>query len=328
MQNSKFFAILIFAITLFGFTNCDRVNFSTLNSPPQQNSNSSAASNTDSGNGDGYGGKPTIFDYSDNQNPCKELSTRGRPLPNSQIFKYSNKASLTRKECQDITPISIATSDVTMQLDGSLNYSGQSFLPSALNEFDLKVPNCPSGMMFKPVVQHNNLLYSPLDLTDSSAWDTMQNSIAANLFGSFGGLPMFRVSRNVDASVQTWLRLNEYILLSPNRHYAFSFFARADNAPELSMLIYDSAPLLVDVGVTWNLTTGAVMENRNVGLLEVATSATPVAGGFFFTYYFKTNSMIRGLDIGFAPKQTSIGNSIFAAGAQLEDMDSICMPSP
>ena len=66
------------------------------------------AGSLQSGNGDGYKGKPDSYGYSDPGNACPDKDSAGHPLPNKQIDYFNLSvpptAVLVRDNCQNLTP--------------------------------------------------------------------------------------------------------------------------------------------------------------------------------------------------------------------------------
>ncbi len=318
---------------LFNFQNCSNANF-TGSKPRTQNS----------GNGEGYSGKPDQFRYYDPSGPCSEIDRTGKPLPNEEIL-FQAKASaegryphLVRERCLDIAPVEINYSDLEFQpaSNTTFKYQGKSF--SALNppaDFDLVANPCPAGTSPIPGALRANMIVSAQDWRlklSAQGWlDHLGISVSLN--GSINSLPSYLVSRDDPASLEEYRRVSQYVTLASTTRHVFSFLARSGSRSGVTFRLYrsDIAPALDDtITVDFDLQTGT--SSVRVSTVPVATqvSVVPVANGYLCTVFFTTsaNSDQGVSDIGISPTYSGgigrVGDSIYATLAQLEKVDDIC----
>src|SRR4051812_44814763 len=103
-------ASAVYFSALMLFNNCE--------APVKFRSDSKSTVNS-SGNGDGYAGRPTIYNLNDANRPCSEIQTDGAALPNAQVLMSAGKADLVRDACKDVSPQPLP--DARVNGDGSLS---------------------------------------------------------------------------------------------------------------------------------------------------------------------------------------------------------------
>jgi hypothetical protein len=299
------------------FQNCDNIRFRESRAP--------AGEAQMSGNGDGYGGKITVYHHVDDQRPCSELGTTGRPLPNDSVFAYEEgKAQLVRERCRDIPPRDLAPAEFKIEASGDLTLAGRSFQPHVPTDFEAAAAVCPAGLNPLPAPVRNNLIDNALNLA-ADPWGTL-GGIAVGLNGSIASLPSYLLTRDRDASADPALRLDQFVPLKRNTRYAFSFLARRGSSGAVRLMMFDQSPTLVTGDARWSLADGSLIDSDQTNLTLVSHASRPVGEAFFYTIYFRTPNTVRGLDIGIAADDNGAGASIFATAAQLEDLSTFCGP--
>ena len=307
--------LLLLAVTL-PFQNCSSaLDFA--------GSSSSRATQDGGGNGDGYQGKPTIYDHYSSANPCPETGADGRALPNDQIFVFTLGAQKTRTACADIEPVALDMSQIAFSRDRStLTFQGETFA-SRPAETDFKVvrASCPSTMSPIANASRTNLFADSQDLNGAS-WSYAHGGTSAALHGSFLGLPSFLVSRPQTLPAdQWWKRPSKLVTVPGGKKYAFSFLAAPGSVSVIRFNIWQYQG--TDIALEVDLTTGALTQLPTPGTGSYTYDITPKGDGQFVTIYFDA---INGneLDIGVSPWTTNQGDSINTTAYQLESVESFC----
>ena len=286
-------------------------------------SSASRATQEGGGNGDGYQGKPTIYDHYSNASPCTDKGADGRALPNDQIFVFTNGAQNTRTACADIEPVALDVSQLVFSPDRSaLTFQGQTF-DSRPSETDFRVvkASCPSTMTPISSANRTNLFSDSQDLNGPS-WSYAHGGTAAALHGSFLGLPSYLVSRPQTLPAdEWWKRPSKLVTVAGGKKYAFSFLAAPGSVSVIRFNIWQYQG--TDIALQVDLTTGTLTQLPTAGTVSYTYDISPRGGGQFVTIFFDA---VNGneLDIGVIPWTTNAGDSINTTAYQLESVESYC----
>ena len=173
---------LAFAASMAAFQNCSKVDM-----------RSDGAAALNSGNGEGYSGKPTHYVYKDPLNPCA-ADASGVPLSNADLFD-DGQLKLVRQNCADVAPRALAASEYAISGDGrAISFAGATFAPAASDAGpSLFAPRCPAGRALIANAVPANLFADSQNLL-GLAW-FRHLGIGVSLEGSIAGLPFFSIAR-------------------------------------------------------------------------------------------------------------------------------------
>lgn len=282
------------------------------------------------GNGDSYGGKPTIFVHSEN-NPCSEKGANGQPLPKNEIFVFSNNtAQLVRENCIDLDlPLNIPFNDLTFTSPvGPILYQGKSFqMQPNQGDFSLVAASCPSPMVSKPSAKRTNLMLSSQVLTDTSVWFN-HIGIGVGLNGSLASLFRYQISRNSSVNLEYWRRIHQSDFpLSGGTPYVYSFLVEEGNLNEVNFILTQTS--FSALSLVLNISSGQVVEFQRNNIPSYSVTSYPVGKGRFFSVYFSLAG--GGLDtvIGITPNgvvshSPAFGDFIYGTAIQLEEINNFC----
>ena len=311
---------LLAPLVLF-FQNCSQANFL---------GGTSAQMSPGNGNGDFYGGKPTLYSHYETT-ACSQTGRDGKALPNGQILNDApGSFKLVRDNCADVAPSAIATGEI--QIDsGNLVYGGRSFSADpAKEDFSVLAANCPTGRTLKASPVRTNLIPNAQDLTNTATWWN-HDGITSSLEAAIAGHPAYAITRTDSARLDYWRRAHPDLALSASKTYAVSFFARAGNVGEV---YFAHAQGTATISVILDITTGTVRVFEQTGFTYLSTESRAIGNSRFFTIYFATPvslSTVAG-GLGFAPsgldsafnQSSRLGDTITLSTPQLEDVDSFC----
>jgi hypothetical protein len=273
-------------------------------------------------NGEGYGGKPTPYDFADQNSRCSEIGANGKPLPNSQIFLFaSGLAQLVRENCTDIQPRPLSSQEYSVDSSGNILYHNQIFIPNVnQTPFDVVAASCPAGktMLTNPV--RLSLMREPLDL-QASMWE--HPGLAVNLEGSLASLPLYQVQRNDPNALESWHRMAQSLIFETGQSYVFSFYVKPDATEKVMFTSY--YPNLQDFRVEFDLITGAATVYSTIGVNLISTKAQNFAGGLYINIYFQAQNNVHA-NIGMASSGQFLGSSVSATALQVEKLSNFCTP--
>lgn len=273
-------------------------------------------------NGEGYGGKPTPYDFSDANRTCADIGANGKPLPNSQIFLFSNNtARLVRENCADIVPRTLSIADYSFAANGNLIYQNQTFLRnSSQSPFDVVAATCPAGKTMLANATRTSFVQEPLDL-QSAVWE--HGGLAVTLEGSLASLPLYRVERNDPTALESWHRMAQSPILTAGESYVYSFYVRPDASEKAMFTSY--FPNTQDFRIEFDLVGGGATVQSAVGVAQVSTKARAFAGGLFISIYFQSLASTSA-NIGIASSGAFLGSAISTTALQLERISNFCSP--
>jgi hypothetical protein len=273
-------------------------------------------------NGEGYSGKPTPYNLLQPNMPCSEIGANGKPLPNSQIFEFSNAAvQLVRENCTDIQPRILDSHEYSRGSQGEITFQGKAFVLTPISDpFQVVAASCPPGKSLIPSAQRTNLLKDAINLT-SPAWE--HGGLGVALEGSLASLPLYRVERTDSNALESWHRMAQSPLLLAGEKYVFSFFAKPSSTEKVMFTSY--YPNIQDFEVEIDLLTGAASIKSAVGVNFLSSKAQPFAGGLYINLYFEVLSNVQA-NIGAASSGQFLGSSISLTALQLEKISNFCTP--
>lgn len=331
-MNNWLALVALTVVMVVGFQNC---------SAPKQFGSKSSSNTQMSGHGEGYSGKPDLYEFFDSRQPCSRRDRIGRPLPNFQIF-YQPKAGtatraphLVRRTCQDIDPVEINPSEITVSGTNAIAYQGMSFSGySPSGDFDVVASACPAGKSPIAGATRRNLMVSSLNWTNvaNGAWFWHQG-VGANLFGTIQSLPSYLIVRNDPNALNGYERASQFLNLQPNTDYVFSFVARAGTVMGATARLTRGsiAPNYEGLAVDFNFLTGTASIRSNSGLPPATVTMVPFGNGYLCTVYFRTTSMASfqaPIEIGVGPMDANyvanVDDSVIATAAQLESVSEFC----
>lgn len=274
------------------------------------------------GNGDGYTGKPSPYNYKDPLAMCLEKGANGEPLPNAQIFVFpSGGVQLVRENCADIPPRPLLASEYSFDASGNIMYQNQVYqLTPIQTGFEIVAAACPAGRTLLPNPDRRSLIGAPVDL-QSSAW--AHQGLTVSLLGSLASLPLYQVQRTDPAMLEGWRRLNQSLNLNGNETYVFSFFAKPDANERLLFTSFFAN--YHDLRVEFDLSNGNAFVQSSSGIKTLTTQTTAFAGGLYINVYFELNANSPA-NIGIASVGTTLGSSVAATAVQLERVANFCAP--
>ena len=319
------------AVLVVSFQNCDNSaqfgrDGSSFTEPylPDKNPPSSNLSGG-GGNGDGYGGKPTIFHQYDGS--CTEKNSFGEVLPKSTIFRYtSGNGHLARDNCKDLTdPVAIPAAELSVDVSGTkLTYAARSFDAHTPASFDVYAAACPTGWTPIANASRTNLFASPFDLANVNAWGRVDsNDFDVVADGVLGGLPGFRLDRA--RPQEAYVRVEQSVPVNRNRVYAVSVFAKANTSRSLLIQAFEANN---EFEYRFDIDTGAVISQYAAGATILGTTSHAVADGRYITVFYRTTNGASEQNLGFAPGEdpANVGDSIFVTAPQFEDVTTYCTP--
>ena len=274
------------------------------------------------GNGDGYQGKPTIYDYYSLIAPCTEVGASGAPLPNEEFFVYSSlKAKKVRSSCQDISPQPVTESEITFSSDRStLTYNQNTFTRRPpTSDFAVVAAGCPAGMTTIPGAVRTNIFLDSQDLNGPS-W-SYHPGVASLLDGTIAGLPRYSVYRATAPYGSYWYRPSQLYRLRPGTKYAYTFVAERQTNDVARVFIwqYQAANIVAEL----NLATGVPVIETADGVGNFSIQVRPLGKGYATTIYFDATST-EIADFGVASFGAAQGDSIYTTAFQLEEVVSFC----
>jgi hypothetical protein len=336
--------LLIVSFALF-FQNCAR-----LQSTPTLAEDSSQTTKTE--NGGPYGGKPGVFRYFSDSDPCTTLDLKGKPLPNEMILLKNTSPSrrdafLTRQTCQDIKPILIPANEIQMDASAdSLIYKNQSFLSqNRPGDFDIIAASCPAGKTAIPAAIRRNSFAFSVDWTSLQVWQSNVWSAgwynfpgtAVGLDSTLSSLPAFLIERNDTTLLDNWRRASQHIYLPANTEYSFTFLARSGSVAAADFTFYRGVtgipgdPKNEEAVITFDFQTRTTSLVRNTNVSIQSSSISPLGNGFVCTVNFTTSATgDQGeSNIGVAPSARgqyygNLGDSVVATAAQLVRINDFC----
>ncbi len=273
-------------------------------------------------NGEPYSGKPTIYDFSNQQKVCLEKGANGNALPNSQIFMFPNGlAELVRENCVDIPPKPLSAQDYSIAGNGDLIYQNQIFT-TLLNPdpFAVVAAACPAGRTLLAHPVRTSFMQEPLDL-QASVWE--HPALSVNLVGSLGSLPLYKVQRNDPNALENWHRMAQSPILVAGETYVYSFYVKPDPSEKLIFVSY--YPNIQDVEIEFDLVTGAATIQNSMGASQISTQAQMFSGGLYINIYFQSLSSTSA-NIGIASVGQFLGSSVSATALQFEKVSNFCSP--
>ena len=308
--------LLVASVLTASFQNCSEpLSFKT--------TQSSKAQESGGGNGDGYLGKPTIYDFHSQTSACTQLGANGSALPNDVIFVYpSLKALKVRSDCQDVTPQPIASGDISLNADSSrLTYQQMSFVRrDVVNDFSVVAAACPAGMTPLASPIRTNLMRDSQDMT-GSGWANIHPGLGYALDGVIASLPRWSVSRASPPYGTTWYRPSQQINLVAGTRYAYTFAAEKRTVDGANIHIYQTGG--ANIHVQLDLTNGVANVQSTTGVTGFSNRVSPLGKGFVTTLYFDATT--SGLaDIGVVSLTANPGDSIYTTAFQLEDVRAFC----
>jgi hypothetical protein len=279
----------------------------------------------ESGNGEGYSGKLTRYEYRDTQRPCREKSRLNQPLPNAQINSYSEGGTyLVRKECTDVSPEALNRDEVALTPVGDITYSGLIFKETPLpGEFDILAAQCgPVGLSPRVSPVRQNLIAESQNLL--SLRHLRHPGIGVNSLGTLAGLPVFQISRIQTPVIEQWQRLTQDPVVQSGRRYVYSFFARRNPGDSAVLQSYKEGGAH-EIRAIFSLNDGSAIVDRSVGVTNVITSVQNLEEGLFISTYF-TSVEPGMINIGIAPAAPLLNAQLTATLIHLEDVSSFCGP--
>ncbi|MBC7464411.1 MAG: hypothetical protein H7256_00325 [Bdellovibrio sp.] len=314
-KKASILILVSFLLTLY-FQSCglDRSgNFSQTNN---------AVSSVESGNGDGYTGKPTPYDFRNLTQACVENGANGKPLPNEQIFIFpSGVAQLVRQNCMDISPILLDSSQYSVVASGSLIYKNRTFVTNlSATAFDVVAASCPVGKTLLANPNRTSLVNSPIDLLSI---DWARDQLQVKLQGSLASLPVYKVERVDPYFLESWHRMNQSPYFVAGQDYVFSFFVKMDATEKMMFTSYYSA--VQDLRIEFDLLTGAANVNSSMGVSNLTTKSQVISGALYINIYFRSNSSVNA-NIGLASSGQFIGSFVTMTALQLEKISNFCSP--
>ena len=279
------------------------------------------------GNGDGYGGKPTIFHQYDPSSACTEKNSFGEALPKSTIFRYSSgNGHLVRDNCKDLNdPVAIPAASLSVDGSGTqLSYASRTYGAHTPASFDVYAAACPAGWTPIAGATRTNLFIDPFLMSDINSWgrvDSTNFDVTAD--GVLGGLPGFLLNRA--GPQEPYVRVEQSLPVARNRVYAVSVFAKANTNRSLLIQGFETNN---EFEYRFDIDTGAVISDYVVGGTFIGTTSHAVADGRYITLYYRTPGSAGELNIGFAPggDPANVGDSIFVTAPQIEDVTTYCTP--
>jgi hypothetical protein len=311
----KIFTILFLLLTLgvFPFQACQKnLNFKSI-----------LDTNGDSKlNGEGYSGKPIIYDFLNQKQACLEKGANGNALPNSEIFIFpTGVAELVRENCVDIKPRPLGPQEYSIASNGDLVYQNQIF-NSIINQdaFSVVAASCPAGKSLLPNPVRSSILQEPIDL-QAKSWE--HPGLAVNLVGSMGSLPLYEVKRNDPNALESWHRMAQSPLLAAGESYVFSFYVKPDAVEKALFVSYFANVHYVNI--EFDLLTGAATVQSATGIKLISTKAQMFSGGLYISIYFQ--SLIdTSANMGIASAGQFLGSSISTTALQFEKISNFCAP--
>lgn len=315
---------LFVALVVVPYQNCSRVDMKAVR---MQNSSSSGGG----GNGDGYEGKPGIYDHAIVANPCSDKGANGQALPNNEVFLYKDgTADLVRKNCVDLTPPqSIDPSTLTYNSQTkTVTVGTETFNERVQTDFDVIAAQCPGGMTGKPIAlsQRVNMLGDSQYLL-SSNW-MIDSALSRTLVGSMASLPAFQIFRQTTAN-EYWRRILQVPFLTANKYYAFSFFMKVDSIDKVVVNFQQCKGTGCAPQMNFELVSESINSQivNPTGTNGATYSIRSFAGGRIITVYFHPDSTYP-TEMGIAPwselSASPQGESILATALQLEDVSTFC----
>lgn len=273
-------------------------------------------------NGEGYGGKPTPFDFLSQNTPCLEVGANGQPLPNSTLFSFPNGiVQLVREQCVDRMPRILTSSEYSINSSGDILYQNHTFRKNLTQSpFDVVAADCPAGSTQLKNPVRTSLVAEPLDL-QSTAWE--HPGLAVILQGTLGSLPVYKIQRNDPAALESWHRMAQSPFLKAGESYVYSFYVKPDSTEKVMFTSY--YPNLQDFRIEFDLATGAATVDSLTGVTLIATKAKAFAGGLYISTYFISQSDVSA-NIGLASAGQFLGSAISATAFQLEKISNFCGP--
>lgn len=312
-QGMRNFALLLIFMIVLSFQGCGgKVGFFT----------SEEDRDSKFKNGEGYGGKPTPYDFLDPKRVCADVGANGKPLPTSQIFVLSDKSvQLVREGCADTKPRTLAASEYSFAPNGDVVYQNQTFTRNTTQDpFDIVAATCPSGRtpLANPV--RTSFLAEPLDL-QAPVWESA--GLAVTLEGALASLPLYQVQRNDPTMLEGWHRMAQSPILTSGEAYVFSFYAKPDSSARALFTSY--YPGVQDFRIEFDLVTGAATVQSAVGVKLLSTKAQSFAGGLYINIYFESLNNTSA-NIGVASAGEFLGSSISMTALQFEQVSNFCSP--
>ena len=303
------------------FQNCSQANFL---------GGTTAQMSPGNGNGDFYGGKPTLYSHYETT-ACAQTGRDGKALPNGQILNDApGSFKLVRENCADLEPSTIASADIQIA-SGNLVYAGRSYSADPVKEdFSVLAANCPTGRTLKANPVRTNLIPNAQDLTNTATWWN-NDGITSSLETSIAGLPAYAITRTDASRLDYWRRAHPDLILPASKTYAVSFFARAGNVGEVYFAHVQGSDV---ISVILDISTGTVRVFEQTGFTYLATESRAIGNSRFFTIFFTTPAGLTQTAgaLGFAPngldsafnQSSRLGDTITLSTPQLEDVDSFC----
>lgn len=315
-KNAAFLILISFFLTVY-FQACGsgrNANFFEI----KTNLSSTAAG----GNGDGYTGKPSPYDFRNVNQACLEKGANGKPLPNEQIFIFpSGLAQLVRQNCLDIAPIPLSSDQYSVLVNGDLVYQNRTFVANvSQSAFDVVAASCPAGKTLLPTPVRTSLVKSPLDLFSD---DWARDQLKVTLEGSLASLPVYKVERVDPSALESWHRMNQSPHFVAGQDYVFSFFAKPDATEKVMFTSYYNT--VQDLRIEFDLITGNARVDSSLGVTNLTTQTKILGGGLYISIYFKSDSDINA-NIGIASSGEFVGSFISVTALQLEKISNFCSP--
>lgn len=273
-------------------------------------------------NGEGYGGKPTPYNFEDPKLSCSEIGANGKPLPRAQIFLFSSGlAQLVRENCADITPVPLSSQDFSMGSQDEIIYKNQSFLANrSLDAFEVVAASCPAGQTMRAAPVRLSDLQAPLDLQDP-IWE--HGGLSVTLEGSLASLPLYNVRRSDPSALESWHRMAQSPLLRASESYVFSFYVKPSATEKAMFTSY--YPNVQDFRIEFELLTGTANVQSLTGVNLISTKAQAFAGGLYVSIYFQPLSDVQA-NIGVASSGQFLGSNLSMTALQLETVSNFCSP--
>ncbi len=311
---------------VLSYQNCSRVEFGDARTKLSMGGG---------GNGDGYEGKPGIWEHYTPQ-VCSDIGANGQPLPAKEIFLFaSGNAQLVRENCVDLSPPqNLDPGQVQIVSGGAtqiLAFNGDSYTSVAGGDFAVVASQCPAGMSMRASPVRSNIFGDSQYLVDASPNWWIQPGLTSSLVGSMASLPAWEINRaTVDS--ESWRRASQVLPLTADRLYSYTFYARAGTTDEVGINIWQCGvtyPCLphMNVYLRLNLTTGVVETLDPSGTSSLSTAVRPFAGGTIVTVFFTPTGSFE-TDIGVMPFSATYiapqNDSIVVTGFQLEEVSNYC----
>jgi len=292
-----------------------------------------------SGNGGAYEGKLTRYASFDVSQPCLEMGSNLKPLPNKQIHLFENSSQssleLVREQCKDLkTPQAIPPEAVTISSTGELTYSGSKFSAQELpGDFDIVAASCPAGYLPQANAVRTNLFNNAFNIMAPYWW--YPQGLVGTLTGSLGSLPRFQVLRQTSEALEFYHRPHQEVALTAGTEYAFTALVQQENVKDAYLSGWYQNGM--DMNVYFDLNTGVGKDVGSIGTTDLRFSSRPFSGGWILTIYFTApTSGINALGVTTGPPvgpnginiqpqpSAQIGDSISVTALQLEELSSFC----